>query len=47
MDSFIDQGAHDKEAEDRRSFRQFLQEAATHILNDIQSFFIAVRDAVV
>ena len=47
MGPLVDQGPHDKQAEDGRPFRQFLQEAAAHIGNDIDPFLIAVGDAVV
>lgn len=38
MCPLINQCPHDKQAEDRRPFRQFLQEATTHIFNDIDTF---------
>ncbi|MNR50696.1 hypothetical protein D3C85_1702540 [compost metagenome] len=43
----VNQCPHDKQAENRRSFRQFLQEAAAHVVNDIHPFAVAVGHAVI
>lgn len=42
----VDQGAHDEEAEDRGTFREFLQAVASDILDDVRAFGVAVLDAV-
>ena len=47
MCPLVNQCPHDKQAEDRRPFRQFLQEATTHIFNDIDTFGVTIRYAVV
>lgn len=47
MCPLVNQRPHDKQAENRRPFRQFLQEAATHIFNDIDTFGVTIRYAVV
>ena len=47
MRPLVNQCPHHKQAENRRAFRQLLQEAAAHIVNDIDPFFVAVRHAVI
>ncbi|VTT28350.1 Uncharacterised protein [Klebsiella pneumoniae] len=47
MRPLVDQRPHDKQAENRRPLSQFLQEAAAHIANDIDTFTVAISHAVV
>lgn len=43
----VDQRAHDKQAENGRPFRQFLQEAAAHVVDDVHPFTVTVGHAVI
>lgn len=47
MCPLVDNSAHDKEPQNRRSFSHFLQEPAAHVLNNIHTFPVAICNAVV
>ena len=44
---FVDESAHDEQAEDGSTFREFLELVASDILHDVRAFRVAVLDAVV